>query len=41
MRLAKRFRPVVGTKTTKANEKKNAKRVAENAAVLKKLSEKK
>ena len=41
MRLAKRFRPVVGTKTTRANEKKNAKRVAANDALLKKLSGKK
>ena len=41
MRLAKRFRPIVGKKTTRANEKKNAKRIAANEALLKKLAGKK
>lgn len=40
MRLARRFRPKVDTRLTRANTKKNAKRVAENLALLRKLSEK-
>ena len=40
MRLARRFRPLVSNKTTKANTKKNAKRIAANYAVLKAVSEK-
>lgn len=40
MRLANRFRPQkVVNKTTKANTKKNAKRIANNYAVLKAVSE--
>lgn len=40
MRLANRFRPQkVYNRTTKANIKKNAKRVAANYAVLKALAE--
>ena len=40
MRLARRFRPLVSNKTTKANTKKNAKRIAANKAVLDSLSKK-
>ncbi|BDC95472.1 MULTISPECIES: hypothetical protein [Treponema] len=35
MRLAKRFRPVKSSKLKRANEKKNAQRVAANLALLK------
>lgn len=34
MRLARRFRPLKSNKTTRANSKKNAKRIAANYAVL-------
>ncbi len=39
MRLARRFRPLVSNKTTRANSKKNAKRIAANHAFIKALSE--
>ena len=34
MRLARRFRPLVSNKTTRANSKKQAKRLAANYAFL-------
>lgn len=35
MRLAKRFRPYAASKLKRANQKKNAKRIAANMALLK------
>ena len=34
MRLARRFRPLVSNKTTRANSKKQSKRLAANYALL-------
>lgn len=40
MRLAKRFRPTIVNATTKENSKKNAKRIADNLAIIKKAEKK-
>ncbi len=39
MRLAQRFRPRVSTKLTRANGKKQAKRIAANHALVKALKQ--
>ncbi|MBQ9207494.1 MAG: hypothetical protein IJ158_12405 [Treponema sp.] len=38
MRLARRFRPLSSNKTTRANSKKNSKRLAANYALLASLA---
>jgi len=39
MRLARRFRPITSNKTTRANSKKQAKRIAENYSVIRAMEE--